>query len=293
MRPRLLIPALLHLVLAAHPAVGLVQDLHGNVYYSDLKQVWRISPEGHRTLAVPRVHTHELCLDPEGNLFGEHLWYTGGPDPSWGHRVWRRSPDGTLRDILPASPGFLKGTSFVRDARGVQYGADRGPTTTLWRRAPGAEPVGHAHGPFRDVRWMTVTPEGVLYLIDGTDLLRIGPGGEARTLVRDLQPRRSGRGPGYDPHALMGLWTDPAGRIYVAAFADREVRRVDREGRVAVVARSPRGWAPSGGLVAPDGALWLLEWSPANTARVRRIKDGSERTWGPDAPSTPGPGSPT
>jgi hypothetical protein len=47
-----------------------------------------------------------------------------------------------------------------------------------------------------------------------------------------------------------------------------------------VAARSPIGWRPTGGLAAPDGALWVLEGSAANTVRVRRIApDGQERRW--------------
>ena len=61
----------------AHPGVGIVQDSAGNIYYTDLKQVWKLAPDGKKSVAVPNVHTHELCLDGEDNLFGEHLWYEG------------------------------------------------------------------------------------------------------------------------------------------------------------------------------------------------------------------------
>ena len=59
----------------AHPAVGIVRDSDGNIFYSDTANVWRIDPHGAKSIAVPNVHTHELWLDSAGNLYGEHLWY--------------------------------------------------------------------------------------------------------------------------------------------------------------------------------------------------------------------------
>lgn len=53
---------------AAHPAVGIVVDSQGAVFYSDTEHVWRIDPRGRRTVAVPAVHTHERWLDGEDNL---------------------------------------------------------------------------------------------------------------------------------------------------------------------------------------------------------------------------------
>src|SRR5687767_5182768 len=79
-----------------HPGVGIVQDSRGNVFFTDLKQVWKIATDGEMSVAVPKVHTHELCLDDEGNLYGEHLWYEGDATKKWGHCVWCLRRDGTL-----------------------------------------------------------------------------------------------------------------------------------------------------------------------------------------------------
>jgi len=43
------------------------------------------------------------------------------------------------------------------------------------------------------------------------------------------------------------------------------------DGRLATVARTPAPWGPSGVMVAPNGDLWILEYSTTNEARVRRI----------------------
>ncbi len=54
----------------AHPGVGIVKDSKGNIYYTDLKQVWKIT-KGNKTVVVPDVHTHELYVDQNDNLYGE------------------------------------------------------------------------------------------------------------------------------------------------------------------------------------------------------------------------------
>ena len=79
---------LVSLIVKAHPGIGIVKDSKGNIYYTDLKQVWKISLDGSKKVVVNDVHTHELYIDPQDNLFGEHLWYNGEAANTWGHYVW-------------------------------------------------------------------------------------------------------------------------------------------------------------------------------------------------------------
>jgi hypothetical protein len=120
----------------AHPGVGIVMDSRGNVFYTDLSHVWKIAPGGAKSIAVRDVHTHELYIDREGNLYGEHLWYEGDRTKKWGHRVWKLAVDGRLSDVIPAREGFLQNYSFVRDGRGNMYWAERGAQTVLRKRTP-------------------------------------------------------------------------------------------------------------------------------------------------------------
>ena len=252
----------------AHPGVGIVIDSRGNVYYTDLEQVWKIDAAGRKTIAVPNVHTHELAVDAADNLYGEHLWYEGERINKWGHRVWRRSPDGRVVNVIPPREGYRLEYSFVRDRAGTMYWADRG-RSEIRKRAGTGPIVTIAHGQFREIRWMNVTPDGVVYLVDWHDLVRVDGG--IRTIVRDLattnmlRPDLGGR------HVLFGIWFDRPGNIYVADFAHREVKRVTSQGRVSVAATSTFPWGPTGGVFAPNGDLWLLEYSIENRARARRI----------------------
>ena len=261
--------AALLLVLAAaaahaHPPVGIVIDRAGNIYYSDLKQVWRVTPDGRKSVVVPHVHTHELYLDAAGNLYGEHLWYEGEKINRWDYYVWRRSPDGRVQTIVGPKREFRTDYSFVRDAAGNHYWADRDHGAIMKNKAV------LARGKFRDIRWMTVTPAGTVYLIDSTDLVQVSPRGTVRTVARNLSTSRFLRPDISDHHLLMGLWTDARENVYVADYAHGEVKRVAPNGSVAVVAKSRLPWSVVGGTFAPNGELWLLEWSVSNEARVRK-----------------------
>ena len=110
------------------------------------------------------------------------------------------------------------------------------------------------------INWIAAGPHGSLYVVEGPDLRRIDREGRLATVAGNLGPY------------LMGLWPDHAGNsVYVAAYGRNAVLRVGADGRATTVARTPAAWAPSGALVAPDGALWILEYSTSNQARVRRV----------------------
>ena len=61
----------------AHPGIGIVKDRQGNIYYTDLEQVWKLDKSGNKKIVVHNVHTNELYMDGEDNLYGEHSWYNG------------------------------------------------------------------------------------------------------------------------------------------------------------------------------------------------------------------------
>jgi hypothetical protein len=73
----------------AHPGVGIIMDSKGNVFYTDTESVLKIDVSGRKSVVISNVHTHELFLDANDNLFGEHLWYNNSND-TWGHYVTQR-----------------------------------------------------------------------------------------------------------------------------------------------------------------------------------------------------------
>jgi hypothetical protein len=274
---------LLHVevVAEAHPGVGIVQDRRGNVFFTDLKQVWKITADGRMSVWVPDVHTHELCLDADDNLYGEHLWGAGG---GWRHRVWCMTRDGTLVEIIPERQGLLRDYGFVRDGSGNVYWADRSGKVSIKKRSRDGKLTTHATADLRFVQWMTATRDGTLFLMDGGDLRRVAPDGQVTTVVARLSEHKPPPVDVADRNYHMGLWTGEDGSVYVAIARERLVLRVGADGKTKVVARSGESWSPSGGMFDRDGNLWLLEYDVANSVRARRIgRDGRERTFGPHA----------
>ena len=271
----LAIPAL------AHPGVGIVMDRQGNVFFTDLEQVWKIAPDGRKTVAVKDVHTHELSLDAEGNLYGEHVWYEGEKTNLWGRRVWRLGTDGKLADIIPATQGFRKDYSFVRDAAGNMYWTLReGPLLVRRRSQDGTVTTMGKCASCRGGGWMAATADGTVLFLDQGDLRRMAPDGTLSTLAKHLGTRVMTQAQVGETHLVMGIWVDPAGNAYAAIYGARQVKRISPKGKVEVVATSGFPWSPTGGLVAPNGDLWLLESSLTNATRVRRIgREGRERIY--------------
>jgi len=260
--------------LAAHPGIGIVRDGRGNVYYTDLAQVWRIDPSGKKEVVVPRVHTHELALDSRGNLYGEHVWYEGETTDKWGYRVWRRSPEGKVSDVLPAREGFLHDYSFVRDPAGTMFWVEveRKPKVVFHKTTADGRTTDLALcADCRDVRWLALDPSGTLLFTDAGDLRSLAPNATFRTLAKGLQRPEQAQ-------LLMGIWSGPGHSVYLADYDRREVKRIAPDGTISAVARSRFPWAPTGGVFAPDGTLWLLESSVTNSVRVRRIAPGGRET---------------
>jgi hypothetical protein len=266
------------LISYAHPGVGIVMDSKGNVFYTDLKHVWKIDTKGKLSIAVRFVHTHELYLDQNDNLYGEHLWYEGEAIDKWGHYVWKLSPAGAIEKIIPPTEGFLEKYTFVHDEHGRMF------------KATGTKPCQHVisidsknvsteltDDCFKDIRWMTTSRKGDLYLIDGVDLKRIPPDGTVETIATRLNERKLSQFMVNDPHRVMGVWTDDKENAYVAIYGGRMVKKISPDKKITIVAETSIGWSPTGGLVAPNGDFWILECSQTNAVRVERITKDGER----------------
>ncbi|NJM25881.1 MAG: hypothetical protein HC859_10760, partial [Bacteroidia bacterium] len=236
---------------SAHPGVGIVEDSKGNIYYTDLSQVWKIDTEGRKSVAVPSVHTHELYIDAHDNLFGEHLWYEGGAAGKWGHYVWCLRGNGTFEKIIPATEGFLSDYSFVRDHTGTMFWADRSNGCQhVMAKAVSGNVSKHSDQCMTDIRWMATDKAGNVLVVDRIDLKRVDKRGGVSTLATNLPDWRQAGKAEPNSHAVMGVWTDDKGNIYTAIMERRMVKKVAPDGTISVVARTAVAWLPSGGLVS-------------------------------------------
>jgi hypothetical protein len=255
---------------SAHPGWGIVVDRQGNIYYTDLKQVWRVTPDGKKSVAVPNVHTHELYLDSSGSLHGEHVWWDSSKG-QWAHYLWELDGEKVVR--ASPEPGLRNAESFVRDRSGTMYWLeDRhlrkraldGPIVEVTDLAQSPGVHEHPNG------ILTVTPEGTVYVAVGGDLLAVTPDCQVRRVATRLdehvwtalvQPH----------HRIMGLAVDSGSNVFVANSGARKLKRVAQDGRVSVILRERLPWFPTG-VAIHDGSLYVLEFTDAgNSARVRKL----------------------
>lgn len=257
-------------VLFAHPGIGIVRDSRGNTYYTDLVHVWRLSAGGKKSIAVKNVHTHELYIDANDNLYGEHQWYNGERLNTWGHYVWRLGRNNKLDTVIKPSAGFLKNYSFVRDKNENMYWVERDTVSTFKKRSTDGSITNILQGKFKDVRWMYVTKQGVLYFIDLGDLYKIDSG-KLILITKNISRDTPAFGIYSGKHSLLGIWTDKDENVYVANFSGQAVKRISQSGKVVNFLNTSKPWSPTGGTFDSEGNLWLLENSLTNEARVRKI----------------------
>jgi hypothetical protein len=256
----------------AHPGIGIVTNSKGEIFYTDTEHVWKISPDGKsKKVVVPNVHTHELYMDSQDNLYGEHLWYEGEASDKWGHYVWKYDARGKLIKVKPDAEGFLKNYSFVRDKAGNMYQLISSKNGSDWMKiSPKQKVEWLATVPTKDVRWQFYSRNGTFYYVDDNDLCKIVET-QAVVVTPDVDGIK-GEDPKRKPNnSIFGMWDDPAGNIYVAVTGKKTVKKIAADGRVLVVYQSPGTWMPTGGIVDQKGQLWVLEANEVNHVRVVKL----------------------
>lgn len=249
----------------AHPGTGIVKDKKGNIFYSDLAQVWKISPDGRKTVAVPNVHTHELYMDSADNLYGEHLWYNGDRLNTWGHYVWKLKSNGRIEKILGPKPGFLEQYSFVRDEAGNMYWVERWQISRIKKKSPNGRISTLAEGKWGEIRWMYATPGGSVYFTNWHNLYKMDRTGSVSVLATDINNNNN-------QHDLYGIWSDKQENIYIAIMGSKMIKKITPQGSVSVVLQNAGNWTPTGGVFDNNGNLWVLENSNTNEVRVRKVE---------------------
>jgi hypothetical protein len=269
---------LLPLIAFAHPGIGIVKDSKGNIYYTDLEKVWKIT-EGIKSVVIPNMHTHELWIDKQDNLYGEHLMYMNEGTNRFDHFLWMLTPDGTLDTIVKRTRAFVRNDySLNRDAAGnefyVKQFEGKDSDHIYWKR-PGEKEEIFATANVEGVYWLYPLHDGSVLYVSGNNVYKASKGDTARILAKNIG----------HPHptfsfmkspVVYGMWDDKDGNIYVAVYSDQAIKKISRDGIVTEMYRSSGPWGPNSGVFDNEGKLWVLETSDKNAVRV--IKAGTAGT---------------
>ena len=266
----------------AHPGIGIVSDSKGNVYYTDLVHVWKVSTDGTVSIAVKDVHTHELFIDENDDLYGEHEWYNGETVDTWGNYVWCLKSDGTFVKVIDDIEGFLYNTTLVRDSAGASFWAKKsGEIELLMKTTKNAITDRYSRHRFDDIRWIYVSlHDGNVYVVDNLQLKRVAPSGTVTTVSDDLKEGWNPFSRVRDRHYVYGMWTDTKKNVYVAVYGAKKVVKFTPNGTKSTFYESEKGWSPCGGHIARDGTQWIMEFSGSNKCRVVKLnRDGTKQVF--------------
>lgn len=272
----LLLCALAAAPAAAHPPYGLVVDRTGNVYFSDLETVWRLSPNGRLSVfrpAVPGTHVHELALAPDGAIEGDQNRY----DPATQRfytGLWRRTAAGAERAIVPMTERPPPGTGVWQDGAGNRYtsqwlsNADR--RVALLRRRPD----GRVDVLFDQARGVRRPPQPSVASVGG---MAFGAGGSLFFADRGMLRRWSPTGivtemyKGGAGSSLRGLAAAPDGRVLAADMGTKAVLAVAADKTVSTLYRETAAWFPMAVALA-GRRLLVLEANADPYEREDRVR---------------------
>src|SRR5262249_50414425 len=176
-------------VAAAQSNWAVAADESGRLYFCDIQRdyVWRYEPPGQLRILFRHNQCHTLTLGYDGNLYGENVGGQSRAGRVVG--VWRLTPGGEKRFLLPLTAKPDPAIWLVRDAAGNSYAWDgnqevkdvsrilktspQGETQTLaggpWGLADGPGPAAR----FGQVSAMAVLPDGTLFVVDEGNLRRV------------------------------------------------------------------------------------------------------------------------
>lgn len=212
------------------------------------------------TIAGPIDASGGMSVGPDGNLyignFGDFLATAGGME------VWKVTPDGEISLFAEVVFGA---TGNGWDSQGNFYQADIG-ASVVWKFEPDGtrsvfaesfNPVGLTIDR-RDNVYVTSCALGIIN--------KITPAGEVSLYAEDdamLCPN--------------GLTIDPAGNLYTVNFSDGGVFKIERDGRVIEIARTPASAIrPAGGnghIAYARGRLYVASNATDQVFEIRM--DGS------------------
>lgn len=265
---------MLPLVSAAHPGIGIVKDSKGNIYYTDLQQVWKIS-NGKRTVAVPNVHSHELYIDAADNLYGEGTSYQSNPEKFF-HYLWIYRPTGKIDTVVGMKEDFVVvDFSLARDKQGNEYYTKRflrrGDTTHIYKRTRNGKETVFATGNFKGVSWLHPQGDGSLLFVSDNNLYRVDVAGTIQLIRKEIANAKPSFPFSKDNPTVWGVWQDASKNIYAAAFSDQAVKKIDANGNMTILYQSKGEWTPLHGVFDNEGTLWVLEGSDKNEVRVTKV----------------------
>ena len=252
----------------ANPGGSLVADRSGTVYFTGKEGVWMQRKTGEKKLVAAGLHVHQLRLDSNGVLYGDHQWYSDTRQLLIaGHYSWRYTEQAGVERISDSLPGTPKEQSLVQDAAGNRYALEAGIPSVIWQTDPAGNSVPIAEVSFSGLGPLHITQRGVLLFSNRDEVYALLPGDQPEKIAAGIGELNSVTGDSSRP--VIQLWSDNRRNIYAATGT--VIKKIDHRRFVTAVYQSAGGWYPAGGWVSDNGDFYVLEYNRAGEARVQFI----------------------
>lgn len=260
------------LKVVAHPGIGMVYDGNSTIYYTDLEDIWKFDiTVNEASVLIPNIHSHELCLDSLGNLYGEHYFYVE-KEQKFKNYIWKYSTESGFSIIRKEQDGENTDFSFIRDAafNPIQF-SQSGELTEIIRVIEDSSQV-VTKQKFQDLRWKSISQYNELFLVDLHSLYRIGSANRLELIAKDLSETKFPFSFNDEKHNVYGVWSDEEKNSYVAIYGGRQIKRIDELKNIQTVYQSSFFWSPLNGLFDKEGQLWVMEGSLWGDTRILKIE---------------------
>jgi len=252
---------------SAHPGIGIVKDSKGNIYYTDLSQVWKIK-NGKKVIIVPGVHTHELYIDNMDNLYGEHLEYEGGANNKFNHYLWVLKSDGILDTLVGKRQAYIQvDYSLARDPEGNEYYIKQTDSNHIFKKSKNGKERVFATGEFKGVTWLHPQKDGSLLYVSDNNIYRAEVNGGVTIAAKNIASKVPSFKFAAKNRIVWGIWQDDKKNIFVAVFSDQAIKKISSDGAIINYYKSENNWTPTHGVFVND-RLWVLEYSDKHEFRV-------------------------
>ncbi len=280
----------------AHPTWGIAVDRQGQVYFSDIKTIWKVDTQG--KLSIFRAggdrHVHDLSIDEAGNLYGADNSYEPATQRFFS-ALWKMTPAGGFSYLLAPTENPPPGSSVWRDRDGSMYHVTSFPERELLvlKRTPNGNVtalVGSSNA-VREYRQgvpyssgMAFGADGALYFTHGANVSKVTMSGQITALARNLVVENASRNPadGSSSTQLFGIAVDAQGNAFVADYGNQRVLKITPDNQITTVIRAEESWFPTG-VAVRGGEIYILEdghtptYTPIGT-RVRKLSPNGSVT---------------
>lgn len=236
----------------------MVMDSAGNIYYTDLKDIWKMEETGKRAIVFPNASSPLLYINTNGQLCGIALQQQQ-------FLQWCTTNEKT-RVQYDTNSTSTHMPVFTFDADGNQYFLESGATNSIKKRNKQRSDTILALTPLQEIESLYLGPKNILYFAHKDQLYCLPPGEEIEQIAKNLIDTTAEN---TSLHKLHRIWSDGKKNLYVATGT--VIKQIDHRRLVTTVYKSTGGWYPADGLVDAQGNFYVLEHNGNREARVNKI----------------------